>query len=296
MARLGMIVGVVLGIGLVIGGIALAIVPFHRTPAVVAVSAPAATERPAPTAVPIPTIPPCVSQARTFIDTAQPMAERWDDATKLADSTPRMGLAPQIAAMQTIRREAQALDAPSCAEQAKQFLLAAMDASVNAYIAFLGQQPDTEVQAGFATANQAMNRFQNELAVLTGAPSVKDPLAEQYTAIRAMYQPLGYDLQLAVETSGITTWRGESGGASIVITPNTDGTIKAVRIAGSDLTIIAQTAQIAIPAWTDADKWLAGHQSTNDIFEGVPGAMVSYHHDGGYVTIDLYPDTPKKAL
>lgn len=299
MGRLGMIVGVLLGIGLVVGGIVLAVAPHYRATATVAANAPAApavaTEQPAPTAVPIPTIPPCATEARAFIDTAKPMAERWDDAAKLAGSTSRMSLAPQIASMQAIRRDAQALEAPPCAEQSKQYLLEAMDKTIDAYIAFLGQQPDTIVQASFLDAGDAMKRYQNEIALLTGATIEKDPLAEQYTSNRSLYLPLGYDLQRSIEMSGEVTWRGESKGVSLVITPNADGTIKAVRVAGSDKEQMAKTAQIAIPTWANAQEWLNDHASNVTVSGKVNGAMVTYSHDGGIVTIDLYPETPTKS-
>lgn len=292
MGRIGMIIGAILGIGLVAGGMVLTFAPLHRTPPEGAVGALVATERPASTAVLIPTAPPCATAARAFIDTAKPMAERWDDAAKLAGSTPRMSLAPQIASMQAIRRDAQALEAPPCAEQAKQYLLGAMDASINAYIDFLAQKPDSQTE--FYNANRVMKRFYNEVALLTGAPIEKDILEEQLAENHALYASLGYDLQIKIDFNGILTWQGESNGTSLVITPNGDGTIKSVDIYGEDSDHIAKTAQVAAPAWTDAKQWIDQHQEHVDLTSHVNGASISFSRGRTLIILKLSLDSPQK--
>jgi hypothetical protein len=89
----------------------------------------------------------------------QPVAQRWDDAAALAGNTPRMQLATQIAALQEIKREADVLELPACASDAKAALSRSMQATIEGYLAFLAQSPDTTVQAAFGRARTEMTYF-----------------------------------------------------------------------------------------------------------------------------------------
>lgn len=151
------------------------------TPAATATPAPTATPTITPTATPIPTPTPTPTPAPTATVTPLPVcstkdgqkvydlmkqfAQEWDDALKLADSTPRLSLAPQIAKLQEIRRKVQAQEWPSCAQPAYTLLVQAMDQYINGFISFLGQKPEylTQIQQ----ANTTYQSFMAELQRIT---------------------------------------------------------------------------------------------------------------------------------
>lgn len=163
MRNIGLILAGVVGLLLIGSGIALS---FMRMGS----AAPQQVARvvtPVPTATLVPTTPPCSEEAKAFLGQIQPLARRWDDAVQLASSTSRISLAPQIASLQAIRREAEDLEPPPCATLAKQYLVTAMEQNINGYIAFLGERPDSEVQVSFAAAGRAMDDYHNEIVTLT---------------------------------------------------------------------------------------------------------------------------------
>jgi hypothetical protein len=68
-------------------------------------------------------------------------ATERDDAVKLAASTSRIALATPRSELQRLRRDVQAQTWPDCAMRAKGILVDSMDPTVNAYLAFMAQQP-----------------------------------------------------------------------------------------------------------------------------------------------------------
>jgi xanthine dehydrogenase iron-sulfur cluster and FAD-binding subunit A len=105
----------------------------------------------------------CAEQSATFLEQIQPLAREWDDATKLAGSTPRASLSAQIGSLQGIRRRAQELTAPACAKPAQDKLIASMDTTIQTFLDFLAQKPDATVTAGFTEAGKLMGEFSAEL-------------------------------------------------------------------------------------------------------------------------------------
>ena len=87
--------------------------------------------------------------------------QEWDDAVRLADSTPRGSLAPQIAKMQEVRRKVQAQEWPGCGQAAYGLLVKGMDQQIDGFIAFLRQEADykTKIQDG----NKTLQEFVTEL-------------------------------------------------------------------------------------------------------------------------------------
>lgn len=110
--------------------------------------------------------PSCPQQAAPFLASVQKLAGEWDDANKLASSTPRMSLPPQVSTLQGLRRRAQDLEAPECAFLVKQRLIDSMDNTINGYIAFLAQKPDSEVNKLFEQAGKSLDAFGKEIAAL----------------------------------------------------------------------------------------------------------------------------------
>jgi hypothetical protein len=129
-----------------------------------AAAGPTSTPRPAATATPEPAC--STADGERVYDLPSDVSDRWDDAVTLADSTPRMQLAGQIETLQAIRRDLSDQDWPACAERAQSAMRDAMDAAIDAFIAFLGQEPDSTVNAFMADYEDALARFADELAKL----------------------------------------------------------------------------------------------------------------------------------
>lgn len=84
----------------------------------------------------------CASQSYETIAEFQDLTKRWIDVLDIAESTPRISLGPQIAELQSIRRETANVEAPTCAIEAQAKLVASMDMTIDAFLAFLGNEPD----------------------------------------------------------------------------------------------------------------------------------------------------------
>ena len=107
------------------------------------------------------------------------IATRWDDANKLASTTSRIALATPVAELQEIKREANSLSVPACLSKAKADLVSSMNATIDAYLTFMGDaSSDIEVQGHFREANARQTewvrlfwngRFARQLRRLSGA-------------------------------------------------------------------------------------------------------------------------------
>jgi hypothetical protein len=147
-----------------------------------------------PTVVATPT-PSCQEQAAPFLSKAESLARVWDDANTLAGQTPRASLSTQIDKLQSIRRDAEDLEAPECAVAIKQHLVNTMDTTIRGFIAFLGQKSDIEVKPLFTIAGQEQTAFQQAVQQLkagtpipTAEPILKDGLGITQAAIQDVYK------------------------------------------------------------------------------------------------------------
>jgi len=91
-----------------------------------------------------------------YMEKVEPFVDKWDDTMAVAESTSRMSLAPQIENLQEIRRETEDLKIPDCANEAHEALIAYMDQTIDAFIAFLGQEDDDKVNRLFSLAQDSM--------------------------------------------------------------------------------------------------------------------------------------------
>lgn len=110
---------------------------------------------------------PCEQQSREFVSQAEGLLQEWDDLNKLGASTARMSLSGVIRQMQDVRRKVAALDAPECAQLSKRYLLRYTDATIDAYLAFLANEDDAEVERKFSLALKYQRWFITEMAKLT---------------------------------------------------------------------------------------------------------------------------------
>ena len=108
-----------------------------------------------------------ICPARAYAAETQPILRTWDDANKLASSTPRIQLAAQISRLQEIRRQAAAVTVYGCAIPAHTALLEMMDETIAGYTAFLSQQGGE--QAHFTKAAAALRRYTQRLMEMRNA-------------------------------------------------------------------------------------------------------------------------------
>jgi hypothetical protein len=113
----------------------------------------------------------CATQAQPFLDQIEPIAREWDDAAALAGQTPRMALSAQIEKLQAVRRKAQDLAPPACAQPVKDELVKSMDATIQGFLDFLAQKPDSTVQVSFVAAQTHMTAFGDRVAEIRGQPT-----------------------------------------------------------------------------------------------------------------------------
>src|SRR5687768_6814763 len=77
-----------------------------------------------------------ICPVRGYVAETQPILQAWDDANRLASSTPRIQLAAQIAKLQDVRRQAAGVSPYGCAAPAQAALLEMMDETIAGYTAF----------------------------------------------------------------------------------------------------------------------------------------------------------------
>lgn len=251
-----------------------------------------------PTVVPTPT-PNCQEQAAPFLSKAESLARVWDDANTLAGQTPRASLSTQIDKLQSIRRDAEDLEAPECAAAVKQHLVNTMDTTIRGFIAFLGQKSDPEVKPLFTIASQEQTAFQQAVQQLkagtpipTAEPILKDGLGITQAAIQDMYKA-----DYAFVDSPLNDGRPRVMGSSadkfdwieLIGAPQNvqSATLSRTLHDGNDekMNAIRQSLRsflkVTTPDWSAGDAWLtavmgrAGEQTTI-----TRGRLVSYRQDG----------------
>lgn len=112
-----------------------------------------ATPRPTPT-------PECTPEdVQAFLDELEPLLGRWDDRAKIAGSTARINLSPVLTDLQDTKQEVEDLEAPWCAESTQDRAVAYMEGIIDAYIAFMSDEPDYEVSDKFEAAEEMLTRF-----------------------------------------------------------------------------------------------------------------------------------------
>lgn len=91
------------------------------------------------------------------------VAERWDDAVDIAESTSRIAMSGPISDLQEIRRETRAQDWPKCAEPAQAELVDWMDETIKAFLSFASQDDERTVQQYLENADEHRVAFRREL-------------------------------------------------------------------------------------------------------------------------------------
>ena len=103
----------------------------------------------------------------------------FDDASLLAQYTPRNQLNPSISTLQRIRRDAEDQPVPTCLVTLKQRQLAHMNTVINTFLGLLSGADEDTINQNITLARQQHDQYVMELASLLGltvpAPSTGTP-------------------------------------------------------------------------------------------------------------------------
>lgn len=131
----------------------------------------APTPGPTPSQTVVAAVPVCrTADGNKVSDQLSRIASEWDDAVKLASSTSRIALSSPVSQLQRIRRDLQAQSWPDCATNAKSLLMRSMDSTINGFLAFMQQRPESVSSADLSSGRQLMDEFSQELLYISGTP------------------------------------------------------------------------------------------------------------------------------
>ena len=103
---------------------------------------------------------------------------KWDDADRLANASPRIGLPGPISTLQAIRREAAALQLPECVDKAKKELVDGMDTMIDGYIAFMSDASSGKIYA-LESHIKAIDKFEAHEKSLAVCVDLRDAAKRQ---------------------------------------------------------------------------------------------------------------------
>ncbi|MBI3158123.1 MAG: hypothetical protein HYZ26_00805 [Chloroflexi bacterium] len=104
-----------------------------------------------------------VKRVEASLGDLEQIAEEWDDAVSLAGSTSRIALSGPIGDLQDIRRDLMRLRVPACLVDAQIHLTRTMDNTIEAFLAFASQRPDSEVSEYLSRAGFSQESFRLEI-------------------------------------------------------------------------------------------------------------------------------------
>lgn len=96
--------------------------------------------------------------------------DKWADAFRLTASTARISLSPQIASLQAIKREAEALILPPCLESARSRMSAGMDLGIEGFMTFMSDTKYGNIRSEpfFDGAKNAFDEYKEQSAACSG--------------------------------------------------------------------------------------------------------------------------------
>lgn len=109
----------------------------------------------------------CTIEARYYRKNLVPVLSEWSDAEKLANSSPRISLAPVVSQLQAIRRKMDGITPGSCVASVHDNFRSSMDESIAGFLAFMAQEPDGTVQRHFKTSTFMLETAVSLLDTLT---------------------------------------------------------------------------------------------------------------------------------
>lgn len=161
-----------------------------------------ACARPAipPTPLPPAVLDPCApGNIQGTVGAINDLMQQFDDESALASNVPRSQLAARIVALQSIRRQAQDYDAPTCVTQLKQLQLTHMNSVIETMLAFLSRGDQAAVAQGIQAGRAQHDEYVVELSRLLGITAVA--ATAQPTPV-ASVRATAEDAQTAIPVSG----------------------------------------------------------------------------------------------
>lgn len=163
-----------------------------------------------PPATAAPTVPaasatpdPCArGNIQAGITAVNKIMREFDDEANLASHVPQSQLADRIAALQTIRRNAQDQSVPACLQRLKQLQINNMNVVISTLMDFIGKADSPTVQAGLHDAQVTHDAYLVEMAGLLGMTAVVVTRAPTQAAAGAT--PAATGAAEAASTSGPT--------------------------------------------------------------------------------------------
>src|SRR5574341_1463024 len=114
----------------------------------------------------------CQASTDAYINKVAPLLTEFGDTVKVANSTPRIALAPIIQELQKTRRSISDIPVPRCAAGAATLLLTSLDEIINAMISFLGDESDSKINRQFDQGVLDMRNANEQLVALAaGRPT-----------------------------------------------------------------------------------------------------------------------------
>lgn len=98
-----------------------------------------------------------------YQEAVRDVTRRFDDAVRVADSTARINLSDQVSELQAIRRDAEDVEYPECADEAHRWLVNYMNSTIDAFLAFQSEAPDLELEEAWYVADATYDRYQEAL-------------------------------------------------------------------------------------------------------------------------------------
>jgi hypothetical protein len=112
----------------------------------------------------------CRDQAAGYLQLIETTLTEWDDAVKIANNTARGSLSPAIADLQAIRRKLNQTTVPGCTGLAHQYLIQHMDSTIEGFLAFMRDDPDSKVTQKFNDADKSLGYFLDEIDRIRSEP------------------------------------------------------------------------------------------------------------------------------
>lgn len=111
--------------------------------------------------------PTCEESTVDYRATVDSLNEQWDDALAIANSTARMSLSGPLGDLQSLNRDTKQIDVPECAASAHEAMLDYQEAIIDAFLAFMGNENDSVVNARFDTAQELQSKWVTRYVGLT---------------------------------------------------------------------------------------------------------------------------------
>jgi len=115
-----------------------------------------------------------VERVDHYTASVDPLLEKYKDAFNVALSAPKIALTGPIAELQKLRREIEALNVPTCAQQAHKYLLASLQKNEEAFMNFQSGKDQALIKSDLAEGSALLKSYRTEIAnVQKCAPACK---------------------------------------------------------------------------------------------------------------------------